>query len=603
LRENRKKIKTLLLLKITIVIAVLSVVAGTQYNSFKTLFSRAENSCYSAGHSYIQIQTPDGAIPYPNADGRLKIGYNHQKNGQTIISGTAKVDANGETYGNWPLITDNFDISGARAYLTLMGYDTDKYQIMKRFCHDFSTDGITGGCDRWNASSDPHVVENNLLCNNYVDYGWILQEKVASTPPPAPPTSGLYCSDACVYPQREFDRSSPGREIIKCYTGRCKVPGCGGPDGKKVSTDCTYAGDACGIQAVEVSCESAPTSPANPTPTPAPQKGQIQFSIKDLSVNNQDVKYMGAALYKLNGPDDKVGQYMYDVVKWAETPPIPATGTFPDLDKSARYRIEPRAKSANGPGNDVPATVVKNVATGCENGYVFGDSSCIVTPDSKVYFEVRDAQNNPPPTLQKPKIRLIPDKDAVKEADEVTIRIDISEGSQITGARVLLDFDASKMEVIDANPGKEGIQIYNSTVFLQGGDVTVNTANNYTGKVDYEKVSSSSTASEGILATVKFKIKGSGPYPINFNYTNILTRSGAVSGQTENLMLKYVPPQYSTSIPQQSLDINNDGQIRIDDYFRAVAEYRQTGTINGQKISSVAQFLSLMLANMGKLIQ
>jgi hypothetical protein len=105
-----------------------------------------------------------------------------------------------------------------------------------------------------------------------------------------------------------------------------------------------------------------------------------------------------------------------------------------------------------------------------------------------------------------------------EEADAVTVAIRIENATRLYGAEVHLAFDPARLEVQDADPDKEGVQI-------QAGDfpspdfVVQNQADNTRGTIDYavtQVAPREAVDGSGILATVTVKDKDMGTSSLTF---------------------------------------------------------------------------------------
>jgi len=137
------------------------------------------------------------------------------------------------------------------------------------------------------------------------------------------------------------------------------------------------------------------------------------------------------------------------------------------------------------------------------------------------------------------RLELLPGQE---RADTVTVAIRIENATRLYGAEVHLAFDPAYLQVQDADPDTEGIQI-------QAGDfpspdfVVQNQADNAKGTIDYavtQLAPREAVDGSGILATVTFKGKDTG--------TSSLTFVGA----------KLANPD-GQEIPSQTVD----GQVKI----------------------------------------
>ena len=127
-------------------------------------------------------------------------------------------------------------------------------------------------------------------------------------------------------------------------------------------------------------------------------------------------------------------------------------------------------------------------------------------------------------------LTLVADKATANAGDEVKVGVNVSGVQDLYGADVRLQFDPSRLEVVDANPGVPGVQIEVGK-FLDPssgkGFVAQNSADNGAGRISYAVtlLSPAPPAKDaGTLATITFKAKQSGSVNVGFMST-ILTNS------------------------------------------------------------------------------
>jgi len=128
-----------------------------------------------------------------------------------------------------------------------------------------------------------------------------------------------------------------------------------------------------------------------------------------------------------------------------------------------------------------------------------------------------------------------------KGADAVTVAIHIENATRLYGAEIHLAFDPTRLEVQDADPDTEGVQI-------QAGDfpspdfVVQNQADNARGTIDYaatQLAPREAVDGSGVLATVTVKGKDKGTSSLTFVGAKLANPDGqeipsqTVDGQVE----------------------------------------------------------------------
>jgi hypothetical protein len=106
--------------------------------------------------------------------------------------------------------------------------------------------------------------------------------------------------------------------------------------------------------------------------------------------------------------------------------------------------------------------------------------------------------------------------------ETVDVSITITDVTDLYSASVDLSFDPAILEVVDADPGRDGIQIYTGTFPgpSEGpGDVTSNVADNTAGTISYDFTlldPAPAVSGTGTLATIRFRGKTIGTSPVAF---------------------------------------------------------------------------------------
>ena len=126
-------------------------------------------------------------------------------------------------------------------------------------------------------------------------------------------------------------------------------------------------------------------------------------------------------------------------------------------------------------------------------------------------------------------------------ADTVTVAIRIENATRLYGAEVHLAFDPTHLEVQDADPDTEGVQIQAGS-FPSPDFVVQNQADNNKGTIDYavtQMAPREAVDGSGILATVTVKGKDKGPASLTFVEAMLANPDGqeipsqTVDGQVE----------------------------------------------------------------------
>lgn len=190
------------------------------------------------------------------------------------------------------------------------------------------------------------------------------------------PSGQIQCNTSCVYSENN-----------KCYIGRCTSGDCG------TNRHCEYGGAACGYgPSEEVACEDTSHNepehtipsyiPFNYTPIqPIANPPSLQVTVRNTASSAHGISTIGFALYK-NG-----NEFVQDLLSFPNS-----TNTYaidlPYMDPDTTYRIEPRAKSMVGAGNDIN-TVTKEVVR-C-NGQTTSQPDCSIRGGGIVEMVIRDS--------------------------------------------------------------------------------------------------------------------------------------------------------------------------------------------------------------------
>ena len=106
-------------------------------------------------------------------------------------------------------------------------------------------------------------------------------------------------------------------------------------------------------------------------------------------------------------------------------------------------------------------------------------------------------------------IKLIPQEERIQIHKETTVDLTVEQVSELYGAQILIRFDPTVLEVVDADPAKEGVQVQPGT--LPSPDFIVqNMADNQAGTIDYALTSlppSKPSNGDGVIAHITFRAK------------------------------------------------------------------------------------------------
>lgn len=113
---------------------------------------------------------------------------------------------------------------------------------------------------------------------------------------------------------------------------------------------------------------------------------------------------------------------------------------------------------------------------------------------------------------QGPKIWIDPPLVELAPGDESTVAIHVSNVTTMAGAEVHLTFDPVIMEVLDADPGTDGVQIAHGD-FLSPDFVAQNIVDMSTGTIDYAIAcmpADKAVSGDGVLARISFRTLSAG---------------------------------------------------------------------------------------------
>jgi len=136
-----------------------------------------------------------------------------------------------------------------------------------------------------------------------------------------------------------------------------------------------------------------------------------------------------------------------------------------------------------------------------------------------------------------PVVKISPAASTISVDQIVVVTVTVEDVTSLFGAEFHLTFDASLVEVVDADVGTDGVQIGIGD-FLAADFIAQNVADNTNGKIDFgvsQMAPHGAVSGSGTLATISFKGKGSGTS--NVSFTNVLladSGGGQIAASAEN---------------------------------------------------------------------
>lgn len=115
-------------------------------------------------------------------------------------------------------------------------------------------------------------------------------------------------------------------------------------------------------------------------------------------------------------------------------------------------------------------------------------------------------------------IKVAPQTSSVKVGDQTTVDLAIEKVADLYGVQLHLTFDPQVVEVVDADPSQDGIQVELGT-FPVPDFIVQNTADNQAGTIDYvltQLPPSKPSSGEGIVARVTFRAKKAAVSQVQF---------------------------------------------------------------------------------------
>jgi LysM repeat protein len=126
-------------------------------------------------------------------------------------------------------------------------------------------------------------------------------------------------------------------------------------------------------------------------------------------------------------------------------------------------------------------------------------------------------------------VRIIPAATSVDVEQTAVLQVYVADISNLSGAEFHISFDASKLEVIDADASKDNVQV-NIGDFLVADFVAKNEADNATGKIDFgiaQMPPNTPVSGSGTLASITFRGKAAGEANVTLDSVLMSDANGA----------------------------------------------------------------------------
>jgi hypothetical protein len=155
------------------------------------------------------------------------------------------------------------------------------------------------------------------------------------------------------------------------------------------------------------------------------------------------------------------------------------------------------------------------------------EASVLILPDTQVVsvceeIELGITASATVGTLEGASVFILPGTQVVPVGGETEVEVRVSDVSNLYGVEFHLSFDAEMIEVIDADPATDGIQINSGDLLVPGVSVNVtslNQADNGQGTIDFAMTlvaGDEPVSSSGILATIGLRCISQGSSEIIF---------------------------------------------------------------------------------------
>lgn len=115
-------------------------------------------------------------------------------------------------------------------------------------------------------------------------------------------------------------------------------------------------------------------------------------------------------------------------------------------------------------------------------------------------------------------MRIEPSAAAVEAGNTVTVQVLVADVTDLMGCEVHLAYDPTYVDVVDANPDEQGVQVQLGP-FLSPDFVVQNGTDPATGRIDVAfavMAADSAVSGNGVVATITFQGKTAGTSPLTF---------------------------------------------------------------------------------------
>ena len=138
-------------------------------------------------------------------------------------------------------------------------------------------------------------------------------------------------------------------------------------------------------------------------------------------------------------------------------------------------------------------------------------------------------------------IKLVPREEQIRVSKETTVDLTVEQVTELYGAQIMIRFDPAVLEVVDADPAKEGIQVQPGT--LPSPDFIVqNMADNQAGTIDYALTSlppSKPSSGDGVIARITFRAKKAAVSPLILEQALLAdTAGGSIEATSQHGQIK-----------------------------------------------------------------
>jgi len=161
------------------------------------------------------------------------------------------------------------------------------------------------------------------------------------------------------------------------------------------------------------------------------------------------------------------------------------------------------------------------------------------------------------------KVRIVPAATDVDISQTAVLQVYVEDITNLSGAEFHISFDASRLEVIDADAGQDGVQIHIGD-FLSADFVPKNEANNTTGEIDFgiaRMAPNNPVSGSGTLASITFRGIAAGTANVtlssvlmsdpNGTQIPVSTESGSITVQEEETP---TPTETTTTTPEPTTE-------------------------------------------------